>query len=1615
MTDTERSCVRWPVLLHELTEQHWPAFEKLVSKTLASSKNVSQVRLSTIHIWLERFNHHLSAIQRELRDFLPWLELLAAPPSGLASTADKIADLLFLTSDDNTSSSNRAIETLNVLCLQASQTTAKIENAQWLARLREAITIGLAAQTQLKDALAALSGRCHDMAFGMNFSFLYDPEVRLFRIGFNVSSGFADANHYDLLATEARLASYFAVAKNDVPLEHWYYLGRPITRLKGRPSILSWNGSMFEYLMPPLFLPRYLDTLLYESEVTAVDYQRDYARKHNIPWGISESAFGTTDADRNYQYRAFGAPGLGLRRGLGEDHVVAPYASALALCCWPKAAVENLKDLALLGASGLYGYYDAIDFTHERVIGDRDGLLVKTYMAHHQGMTMGAIANVLESDILVQRFMAHPAMQAIKLLLQERIPWGLPIERGRVEEEWKTPDKEEKQMVLAPWIPSHRTSVPQMHILGNGMLSMLVSEAGGGCLNWGKDALTRWTPDPTRDVHGYWIYVDDPEQNLHWSVARLPCGAGDGEAQVVFHQHMVEMFRRDHDIAVRMEATIAPYDDVDIRMMTIMNEDDRERTIEVTSYGEVVLAPPLDDERHPAFSKLFVHSAYLESEAGLLFTRRPRRPENRPPVLLHKLICDDPDVSLVGFETDRKLFVGRNRTARHPSAQDGPLQGRLGWTLDPLMALRVRIRLKALESRQFAFATIAGHSRAEVMDVAYRYPFSALKGALHDALREATRLVERLDIEPQALPDIQALSSLLANPDAALRNVPADLEANSFGQPILWQFGISGDLPILLLHIEKDEPAALLDFLIRAQRLWERGGIKMDIVILRMESVSYEEPLRERIHDILRNIGAQGYLGRAGGIHLVSAATLPQDYRRGLEAIAYVVLEEDGAPLASKLDRMLERHSIPPPIPATRAPVYEPMASPESPETLSFDNGLGGFDRQNGDYILNLKEGIPTPAPWCNVLANDTFGTIVSESGLGFTWAGNSGENRLTPWSNDPVSDTPGEVLYLRDEETALYWSVTPAPSGDDARCQVRHGAGRTTWQRNSHGLEQQLRAFVPCTDPVKIVTLTLTNRTDRIRRITATYYAEWLLGALGSRSKPHICSTYDVSVEAILANNSWNPEFSDEVAFLAASKSPHSVSGNRHDFLGAEGDLGHPAGMRHFDLGEHFTPGGDACAAYQVHFDIEPGDNVQVHFILGQGTGREGAHQLIERWCDADHVEAEFGALGSYWQRILGATVVQTPDPAFDILTNRWLLYQSISSRLMARAGFYQAGGAFGFRDQLQDVLALMHCDPGRARRQILLAAEHQFEEGDAQHWWHPPLGRGVRTRCSDDYIWLAFVTARYVEETGDTAILEEKIPFLMASPLRPDEGDRYAQFDIGETATLFEHCARALEHMQITGQHGLPLIGAGDWNDGMDRVGKAGRGESTWLAWFQIATITAFSTLAETRGNDEEAALWRDYSRLLTAAIEETAWDGEWYVRAFDDAGETWGSKSSEECQIDSIAQSWSVISGAGQADHARTAIQSANKHLIQLEDRLVKLLVPPFSQTPRDPGYIKAYPPGTRENGGQYTHAATWLGIANAQFGDGDMAWTIFDIINPIKRTTSRDDLDHYAREP
>ncbi len=1486
----------------------------------------------------------------------------------------------------------------------------------WMDRLHhqlQSMVRDIDTPTPCTEALRQLAGETGQIAWEMDFSWLYNPERKLFSIGYNVSTAKIDLHHYDLIASEARIASFFAIAKRDVPMAHWFHLGRPITRANGGVALVSWNGSMFEYLMPRLLLPGDPETLLGESDRSAVAMQRHSARRAGTPWGVSESAFAARDPEFRFRYQAFGVPGLGLRRGLTRDLVIAPYASALALAIDPVAAQANLKRLEKLGAAGRYGLWEAIDFTPDRTGSDRPFAPVNAFMAHHQGMIMCAITNLLTDDILVRRFTRDPRIEMTKLLLAERIPHELPSEMRRLEPVDQIDDRVLLPRIRNSWSPG-TSAYLQTHMLGNGRMSTCLSSGGGGGIAWNDQAITRFNPDATLDAQGVWFYIRDERSERLWSATHQPVGIDADEELVTFHTHKAQIHRRYHEVHTDVQVIVGANDDIEVRTLTIVNQSDRSRILRLTTYAEIVLAPALEDERHPAFSKLFVGSEHLQYPGAVLFERRARKPDDKPPVMLQALVGPNGVVTDFAFETDRRSFIGRNRSTRSPLGASRPLSNSQGWTLDPICAFQLMLELEPGETFDLSLVTIVAASREAALSVLDRYATaSSIQWLIEDAEGDASRAIRRARIDPARLSDIQSLGSLLVYPNRALRAAPEVIRANRLGQSNLWGLALSGDLPILLIRRELGENT-LLSTVIGAHQLWRRAGLQVDIVIMQSLGSAYVEPLRDEMNELLQEIGATEMLGRKGGFHLAFVDQIGSEQVRLLEAMAWVILDSSAGSLADQLAGHGNDHLPAPPIIPLLDFEPEPEHSLPRPANLLFDNGYGGFLQDGREYVIHLEPEQSTPAPWINVLANENFGTLVTEGGGGFSWSQNSGEYRLTPWTNDPVSDRQTEIVYLRDEETAQVWSVTPDPAGRDAACQIRHGAGYTQWLQSSRGIEQTLTVSVARTASIKIATLTLCNVGRRARRITATYYAEWLLGSLASIARRHVNTRFNHDAQVILATSPWSLEFAGRAAFLTATLPAHGFTTDREEFLGKWGDIALPAAMTRWGLSGAETAGGDACAAYQVHVDLPPGDTVEVTFVLGEADGEEAAIQLAHEWRRPERAAASKHEIESYWDDLLGAIEVTTPDRAMDIMVNRWLLYQSMSSRINARSGFYQASGAIGFRDQLQDVLAFLHADPERARAHILECAAHQFEEGDVLHWWHPPLGRGVRTRCSDDLLWLPYAAAHYVHATGDISILNEEVAFLQAPPLTPEEHDRYALFDARSSPRkLIEHCERALECVTL-GRHGLPLIGAGDWNDGMDRVGDKGRGESVWLGWFAAVCAASLTHCERKLGRMMEARDWADRAATWRRNTEAQGWDGEWYRRAFDDEGAALGSEANSECKIDSISQSWSVFAGPLSARN-RNALQSAMHELADEDAGIMRLLWPPFDKAHHDPGYIMAYPPGVRENGGQYSHAAAWLGLSLARTGGGDQAKRIFDMLNPICHALDHGQADLYRTEP
>jgi cyclic beta-1,2-glucan synthetase len=1573
----------------------------------------------------------LDAPPQKLADWTLWLEQLQAASLGLQS---RIAP-------------------------ESKKSGSADRGEPWIDRMLELVAARRAEQAELRslgdergacagdlaERIRRLAERIDQLAAGMDFKPLYRADRQLFSIGINLEKGRLDSACYDLLASEACLTSFLAVARSDAPRRHWFQLGRHFIKVEGRLGLISWGGSMFEYLMPRLVLRSLPGTLLAEAVRTAVARQIAYGRRLGIPWGVSESSFGARSPQGDYHYQSFGVPGLGLKQGLEDDHVVAPYATVIAAMALPHDALQNLRRLASAGAEGTYGMYEAVDYTRSRLARGQGSVVVKSYMAHHQGMSLVALTNVLKNDVMPRRFRAVPSIGAMELLLQEQLPSDPPIVESTVT---KPPSTAEhvvsSEAPLSRRMSTPVTGSPRTHLLSNSQYHVMITNAGSGYSAYQGVDVTRWREDATREAWGQFCYVRDVRRGLVWSAGYQPVCRMPERYEVVFAEDKVSIRRHDANIETLLEVIVSSEQPAEIRRVTLTNHDSQVRELELTSYGEIVLAPHRDDLAHPAFEKLFLETEWESGASALLCRRRVRYADDTPVWAVHSLAIDTGSLrgtaaARIQHETDRQRFLGRGRTAARPAAMDAGtiLSGTTGPVLDPIFSLRARVRIEPGGTAVVAFLTAVAASRSAAVGLADQYRRAAAVERSFELAWAHSQAAHRDGrLAPEDLPVFQRLASHILFAGPALRADRSTIAANHLDQAALWRFGISGDLPIVLAQVSAGDPLRMVRDLLAAHADLRLKGLQFDLVLVAAEETGYFEELGRQLRDLVRETGYSERAGHAAGVFVLAGGRLEEADRVLLHAVARAVFFGDRGSLADQLERVERPTSYPAPLEVRPGAAERYDGQPVGlPPDLLFPNGIGGFAPDGREYCLLVpsetvthgdRDGQPmhesdvhprlTPAPWINVVANPQFGFVVSESGAGFTWSQNSQLNRLTPWSNDPVSDPAGEVIYLRDEESGEFWCPTPLPVVSAGPTRVRHGQGYSVFERNTHGLSQELTLVVPPEDPVKLYRLRLRNDSDRARRISVTFYAEWVLGQTRDESAMHVVTQIDRDTGAVMARNAYRADFADRVAFVDVDRRPRAFTTDRLEFLGRHGSVADPLALYRAALSGTVAAALDACAAVQVACDLEPGERTEIVFLLGEADGIQPARDLIRRSLAAGSATLALEHATARWDKLLQVVQVHTPDRALDLLVNRWLLYQVQSCRLWGRSACYQSGGAYGFRDQLQDVMSLVWAAPEVTRSHILRAAARQFREGDVQHWWHPPSGRGIRSRIADDPLWLPFATAHYVAVTGDSSILEEPVAYLAGPALEPGQAEDYGLPAASAcSSSLYDHCVLALDHLDRLGTHGLPLMDHGDWNDGMNRVGSGGKGESVWLAWFSICCLTRFAELALARAEPERAGRLNERAQTLRAAIESQAWDGRWYRRAYFDDGTPLGSAQNEACSIDSIAQSWAVFAGAGDPLHARSAMQAVMECLVRDAERLIVLFDPPFDADRLEPGYIKGYLPGVRENGGQYTHAAVWCVGAFAQLRDGRRAYNLLSMVNPIRLSQDRAGVDRYRIEP
>ncbi len=1580
-------------------------------------------------VWKSKVERMAKMFKRDIKELTPWVYLTEKIPEQMFNSvfASKINILIGILKTnvclkDLATFSESMLENIDQLIddINKNDVEAFKDGLAWLVELREATIRSNEFSTKFIDRYNQLIKRINILSVNTKFAVLYDDRRQLFSIGYNIEERKLTNSYYDLLASEARQTSYIAIARGEVPPKHWFMLGRSLTMVDHYKGLVSWSGTMFEYLMPLLIMRNYRNTLLDETYSFVIKSQKKYGKQRGMPWGTSESSFNSLDIHLDYQYKAIGVPWLGLKRGLIEDAVTAPYATFLALMVSPYEAFENIKTLKAEGLEGPYGYYEAADYTPERLSFEFKRVIIKSFMAHHQGMSLMALNNYLNKNNMQKRFSADPFVKAARLLLQEKVPLNVVF----------TKDNKEKIMPFKGIVYKDKGAyrrftkpdynLPNAHILSNGNYSVMVTDKGTGYSRSKTVDISRWREDAILDSYGMFFYIKNIDKNKNWSATYAPLNVLPKKYDAVFTSDKAAFKRTDEEIETSTEIVVASGDNAEIRRVSLKNNGKTACVLEVTSYFEVVIAPQNSDLVHPAFSNLFVKTEFNSDYNALLANRRPRSQTDGEMWVAQIPVIEGETVGDVQYETDRMQFIGRGHTVSNPAIieRERPLSNTVGPVLDPIFSIRVRVKVQPGKVARIFFVTVMADSKEAIMELIEKYSIiETCDASFWLALARSQVETKYLNIKAPEMELYQKLISNIIFISPLRLRYEQLIKDNRRGQSSLWAYGISGDRPIILVILDKIEETEILYEVLKAHEYWRLKDLRVDLVILIQEENSYMNPLFALVTDIVYSSQTHDVLNRRGDVFILSMSSVQSQDINLFCAVARMIFRGNDGTMKQQLITLPTKEFPPLLEPGAlrvtnnHLPAVEPPITKE--KDLIYFNGMGGFDESGKEYVIKLEKGQATPAPWVNVIANPEFGFMVSESGGGFTWCENSRENKLSPWSNDPVNDGQGEIFYLRDE-SAKIWSITPLPIREDEAYTVRHGFGYTEFNHISNGISQELVQFVPVEGTVKISIIRLSNESSEDRNICLTYYLSPVLGVSTKDTALHLVTSQS-NRGALIIENPYNREFADRVCFMDTSVEERSVTGDRKEFFGM-GKEDSPESLKRKNLSGTVGAGYDPCAAMQINISIKANETQELVFILGMAGSIEKAHELGDRFNTVAKAKEALIEVKKFWQEKLQVVQVNTPDTAMNIMLNGWLLYQVISCRLWARSAFYQSGGAFGFRDQLQDCLSIAAIWPEIAKKQILKHAQHQFAEGDVLHWWHEPTGKGTRTRISDDYLWLPYVTAEYIKITGDYEILKSEIPFVEDDILKDCEDERYCMPRVStQTSSLYDHCIRSVENALKFGERGLPLMGGGDWNDGMNTVGNCGTGESVWLGWFLCSILQKFIPICKEMADYVSANKYLDISDKVAQAVEDNGWDGNWYKRAFFDNGVPLGSANNSECKIDSLAQTWAVISGVGNVWRATKAMNSLEDYLVMRDEGLIKLLTPPFNEGEMEPGYIKGYVPGVRENGGQYTHAAAWVVAAFAMLGDGDKATELFGLINPINHTRTDRELSIYKVEP
>ena len=1423
-----------------------------------------------------------------------------------------------------------------------------------------------------------------------DFRKLYNPELDVFSIGYDTENYTLLPYHYNNFASEARLTSFLAIAQGDAPYKHWFCLDKTLVQYKGYKGVASWYGTLFEYFMPLIFLPTYKHTLMDETYSFAIRAQRAFiknsqlstpryaagsADNSQLPWGISETAYNELDDAQNYKYHAFGVPYLKFQNTTPDRIVVSPYSSLMTISVDDRAVYDNMQRFRKLGMYDEFGFYESYD--------EEDHVPVKAHYAHHQGMILASLANYLGDHCLQRHFMQEPAMRSMETLLKEKAQVKPYIDlkvtqykRYRYSKVQTESDARDFDTIA---------NVPEIGVISNGQYTVLLNDRGSGFSRYKNIMLGRYRKI-SADHYGCYLYIRNLATDKLWCNTYAPLDVMPESYHVSFASDKISYLRVDDGIETKTEVTVLKDRSAEVRRITFTNSSGRDADLELTTYGEVVLAPSADDENHRVFNGMKIISEYDAGHESLLFSR-PAGTGSRH-YLLHKLWVDENEnENLVEYETSRLKFLGRGNSLRKADIIESrrTLTGTVGTVLDPVMSMRRRLHVAAGKSVEAYIITGFSKSREHLLQLTeqYRGPVDvehAFKTAsVFNNMRTSLSLLKGSQMRLY-----NSISKYMAQ-TATLGNGRNDLlSQNTLSQSGLWRFGISGDLAILLMEIDSMERGGYAKEMLRAFEYFKVHGLRLDLVFINDAPESEREGLTHFIQGMANTEHLWAPHSDAGKVFVLGGSDVTDAERILLRTVARLSFSTaEGITIAQQLRRLevANQHYQD----KIEYPVLKPKKEFRVWSNLEFYNQYGGFDNDGRDYVVTNTN---TPMPWVNVIANEQhFGCVVSSTMSGFTFAHNAQQFKLTGWSNDMVRDTSGEMLLINRHQ------FVPATA--------RHSQGWSAFDAEYDNMRVDVRLFVAADRMEKYYQIRVTNLTGESISLQLDMVYKLVLGVCEEQTARYLHSVWDEKSNSVYVRNVYNPVYRDQVVRLTATEPLTDIS------------LQYPNRKR-LGLTVVVPPAGEKELAFVIAVE-QAGDREQ---------RAAATFQLPD-------IRAAFDSVVAYWDEKLSAIQVETPDRSLNHMLNRWYLYQVYSSRLFARAGFYQVGGATGFRDQLQDVMSVLYSDPAYARRQILDHAAHQFAEGDVLHWWHESLHLGARTTFSDDYLWLPYVTWQYVHVTGDTSILTEPVPFCQGERLKPGEAEKGINYQLStlntQSSTLYDHLRRAVDRaISRTGRHGLPLMGCGDWNDGMSAVGVGGKGESVWVAFFlcdllpkmqQLTTTYAQLSADADLGWCEELTTHR---ASLVDALQHGTWDGAWFLRAFYDNGAPMGSRNNTECQIDLISQAWSILTDVATPAQKLSVMRETDSRLVNREHEIIQLLTPPFRHSNPSPGYIMNYPDGLRENGGQYTHGAMWYIMAKLHESDelpnlSDEAYFLYSLINPIHRTQSLADVLKYKVEP